>query len=487
MKREASFLAIDLGAESGRAVVGTLKRSTLQTRELHRFPNQLLSIHGHLHWDIWRLYNEIRKSLAICGRQGIRLQSIGIDTWGVDFGLLASDGSILGLPYSYRDSRTDNAIPAFFRLVPRRRIYELTGIQFAHFNTLFQLYSMVRDGSPLLKAASDLLFMPDLFNYLLTGKKQTEFTFATTSQLYNPSRHKWAPELFAAMRLSTDLMQKVVKPGTIIGPLLPEVGLADTQLVATASHDTASAVAAVPAEDKDWMYVSSGTWSLVGIETRRPETGAAPLRLNFTNEGGVAGRYRFLKNVTGMWPLQQCMKSWAAQGTPADYANLTREAARVPACRRLIDTDATDFRHPADMASAIRRYCARTKQSRPGTEAEFARCVFDSLALKYRQVLAELRQAQASPINRIHVVGGGSKNRLLCRLTADATGLPVIAGPVEATAIGNIMVQAMALGHVSSLEEIRDTVRKSFTCRTYRPRKAEVWDKAYERFKDIAK
>jgi rhamnulokinase len=441
----------------------------------------MLGLNGHLFWDIWHLLNEVKNGMRACA--GEEPTSVGIDTWGVDFGLLAPDGTLLGLPCSYRDARTAGAMAGFHRLVPRRRVYDLTGIQFLSINTLYQLYSMKRDRSPLLDVATDLLFMPDLLSYLLTGRKVTEFTIATTSQLYDPSRQRWSAELLKALGLPKRVMQDVIPPGTEIGPLLSsvatEVGFKRTQVVATASHDTAAAVAAVPAEGDAWMFISAGTWSLVGVETDKPIMTGTALRHNFTNEGGVGGRFRFLKNVAGFWFLQQLVRSW---GEGAEYGTLVKEAAAAVSLRTVFDPDAACFRSPSDMGIAISEYCRRTRQPVPRNRAEQVRAVFESLALKYRLVRDELEKVTGRRIERVHLVGGGARNGLLCQMTADAMGLPVYAGPAEATAIGNIMVQAMAAGAVSSLKEIRTVVRESLRVRHYQPSPSKAWDATYERF-----
>lgn len=482
MPRPQKFLAFDLGAESGRALLGELDGARLNVREVSRFPNRMLELGGHRFWNIWRLLDEVKAGMQTCAEE--QPASIGIDTWGVDFGLLAADGTLLGLPYSYRDKRTTGAMQQFLRLVPKRRVYELTGIQFLPINTLFQLYSMWRDHSPLLKVATDLLFMPDLFNYLLTGRKATEFTIATTSQLYNPARRTWAAELLKAIGLPKGLMQDAVQPGTAIGPLLSsvatETGLKRSRVVATASHDTAAAVAAVPAEGDAWMFISAGTWSLVGVEVERPITNDLALKHNCTNEGGVGGRFRFLKNVTGFWLLQELARSW---GGVAEHGALVQEAAEAKPLRTLLDPDAACFRAPEDMAQAIAGYCRRTRQLVPRNRAEQVRVVLESLALKYRSVRDELKKVTGKKLERVHIVGGGARNWLLCQMTADALGLPVYAGPAEATAIGNIMVQAMGLGFVKSLEDIRDVVRRSCEVEVYEPQDPARWDKAYDEFR----
>jgi len=483
------FLAFDLGAESGRAVLGTLENEIISIRELHRFPNAPLSLFGHLHWNIFNLFEDIEKGMKICASEiTVQLESLAVDTWGVDFGLLAGDGSILGLPYAYRDPRNVQAMKKFLEIFPKERIYELTGIQFMPFNSLFQLYALVIDNSPFLKSATDLLFMPDLFTYLLTGVKTTEATIASTSQLYNPRQGSWNEELFSALGISGSIMQNPLRPGTVVGPILPAVsqktGLGDVPAVATAGHDTGSAVAAVPALGKNWAYISSGTWSLMGIESPQPLITPRTLQLNFTNEGGMAGTTRFLKNVTGLWLVQQCRKKWSSD-RPLSYEEMRAMAASATPFKAMIDPDAPDFLNPPDMPAAIQNFCRKTGQPVPSTPGEILRCAIESLALKYRMVLEELRQVSPHPIEKIHIIGGGSQHITLCQFTADATSLPVITGPVEATAIGNIMGQALALGYVRSLDEIRAIIAHSSELQTYEPRETTAWQAAYDRFKTI--
>jgi rhamnulokinase len=444
---------------------------------------------GRLHWDIFKLHEHIKEGLRYCaGKENSPPLSLGIDTWGLDFGLLDEDGGILSLPHGYRDSRFQNASESFFAKIPKERVYELTGIQFLPFNTLFQLESMVRDRSPLLDAATDLLFMPDLLTYLLTGVKKSEFTFATTSQLYSARKHGWEDELFEALGLPRLLMQEVVMPGTPIGNLTPEgadeVGVRPIPVVAVATHDTGSAVAAVPAEGDDWAYISSGTWSLMGIETKAPIITEKSFENDFTNEGGVEGTIRFLKNITGLWLLEECRRVWAAERN-YQYEELMSLAEAAPPFGSLVDPDHTDFLNPTSMPDAICAVCKDTRQKSPEAIGEFVRCILESLALKYRCVLDMLRQSSPHPINRLHVIGGGAHNRMLCQFTANATGLPVIAGPAEATAIGNIMVQAMSSGHVANLSEMRAVVRNSFELVDYAPQDVSHWNSAYERFRDI--
>jgi rhamnulokinase len=479
-----AFLAFDLGAESGRALLGRLEGERLTVREISRFPNGMLSLHGRLHWNVFRLFEHIKDALRTVAREGAAADSVGLDTWGVDFALLARDGGVLGLPFAYRDPHTAGAMDSFFRKVPREEVYARTGIQFLPLNSLFQLEAMARDRSPLLEAAADLLFIPDLFHYFLSGVKKTEFTFATTSQLYNPSTRDWDGRLLDALGLPRSLFQQLVEPGTIIGLLSKEIGaetgFAPVPLVAVATHDTASAVAAIPAEGDDWAYISSGTWSLMGIESRAPIITDEARRANFTNEGGVGATFRVLKNITGLWLLQQCRRAWSVE-REISYDELTKAASEAPPFASFVDPDDPGFLNPPDMPAAVRAFCRRTGQPEPESIGATVRCVLESLALKYRFVLEQIRRLRAEPIQRIHVIGGGAKNTLLCQFTADATGAPVHAGPVEATAIGNLLVQAMALGQIGSLPELREIVRASFPPQVYEPRETKSWEAAAQR------
>jgi rhamnulokinase len=485
-----TFLAFDLGAESGRAILGTLADGRCVLREIHRFPNRMISLFGRLHWNVYALYEEIVKALKLAAAacpDGI--ESVAVDTWGVDFGLLAPDGSVLGLPFAYRDLRNLKAMDDFLAKCPRERVYEITGIQFLPFNSLFQLQALALENPGLLSRAADLLFMPDLISYFLTGRKMTEATIASTSQLIDPRTGTWSSELLAALAVNPSLFRDPVPPATVIGSLLPalakEAGLPEIPVVATASHDTASAVAAVPARSDDWAYISSGTWSLMGLEIPGPLITPRTLRHNFTNEGGIAGRIRFLKNVTGLWLIQQCRKIWSAE-RPLSYDELQDLAETAPPFQAFIDPGAVDFLNPPDMPAAIRDFCRRTGQAVPETPAEIVRCALESLALKYRAVLEDLRSVASRPIARIHVIGGGSRHAALCRFTAGATGLPVVAGPVEATAFGNILGQALALGRIRSLDEIREVVAVSTDLTYYEPGAISAWEAAYARFQEVA-
>jgi rhamnulokinase len=480
------YVAFDLGAESGRSVLGTLAGGRLEVRELARFRNEMVRADGHLRWDVPRLLDELKAGLRACAPE--RPDSIGIDTWGVDFGLLGRDGKLVELPVAYRDARTDGAMERFFERVPRERLYELTGIQMMQFNTVFQLDAMARGKSPALDAAAELLFMPDLLSWLLTGTKQTEFTIATTSQLYDPRRAAWAGELFGALGVPVGLMQPIVEPGTVIGAVNDEVrretGLGEVPVVASASHDTASAVAAAPGEGDDWAYISSGTWSLLGVELREPMITPQSLASNFTNEGGVGGTFRFLRNMTGLWLLNRCREAWVRERV-WDYDELVEVAASAPPFAAIIDPDDHGFLNPPDMPEAIRAFCTRTGQAPPEGPAATTRCILESLALKYRFVLERLRQLRPKPVRRLHIIGGGARNRLLSQFAANATGLPVVTGPVEATAVGNMLVQAFALGHVASPAEIRAVVQRSFRLERYEPQQTPEWQRAYERLKLI--
>lgn len=486
---ELVFLAFDLGAESGRSVIGRLAEGCLHTRELTRFANSPLRVVGHQHWNINALFGEIKKGMkAALAEAGGQPRSLAVDTWGVDFGLLDQGGMILGLPFAYRDDRTKGAMEEFFRRLPKEDIYRRTGIQFLPFNSLYQLFVTARDNPDILERARSLLFMPDFFNFLLAGQKVSESTIASTSQMLDPRTRVWDETILSAAGVPLSLMPDVLTPGTLVGNLLPsvaeETGLQETQVIATAGHDTAAAVVAVPADGEDWAYISSGTWSLLGRELPSPLISPQTLAANFTNEGGVAGKTRFLKNITGLWLLQQCRMEWSA-GVDLSYDELTRMAGEAPPFQAFLDPDCPDFLNPPSMTEAIRRYCLKTGQEQPPTPAGTARSILESLALKYRFGLEQLRLLTARPVNRIHVIGGGSRNGTLCQFTADAAGLTVLSGPAEATAIGNIMVQAMAFGYVDTLAEVRSIIRDSVNVKSYEPSPEAGWERAYERFREV--
>jgi rhamnulokinase len=484
------YLAFDLGAESGRSVLGSLQDGRVSIREIHRFPNIPAPIAGGLRWNVAALFEEIKKGLALAARSVSKIESVAVDTWGVDFGLFGADGGLLGSPFCYRDARHLPAMKAFLKIISPGRLYRRTGLQLLPFNSLFQLYAHVLANSSELPSAARLLFMPGLFTYLLSGVQANDTTIASTSQLADPTGAGWCEDLLATLGVPVGIMGHSVPPGTTIGRLSPavrgETGCPEISVTATAGHDTASAVAAVPAEGEDWAYLSSGTWSLLGIETESPIITAASRRFNFTNERGLAGRTRFLKNISGLWLLQQCRRRWS-EAHPLTYERMWAEASAAPPFRSFIDPDSPEFLNPPDMPSAIQEFCRRTGQPVPESPSEISRCALESLALKYRAVLDELRAATTRPIRRIFVIGGGSQNGLLNAFTAAATGLPVIAGPVEATAIGNILVQASARGRVRSPEEIRAIVARSFALQRFNPEHRTAWDIAYDIFRKIPK
>lgn len=483
------YLAFDIGASSGRAVMGCMRDNVISLKEIYRFPNFMTIVHGRYHWDVFRLFEEIKKGIKDAAiRKEIPL-SIGIDTWGVDYGLLDEAGHILELPYAYRDHRTDGTMDEFFEIIPKEELYELTGIQFLQFNTLFQLYAAKKDKLPTINIAKDLLFIPDLLNYLVSGGKNSEFSIATTSQLCNPRTKSWAPEIFDRIDVPIDIMQDIVDPGTVIGELTGEIsretGIKDVSITAVASHDTGSAVAAVPAKDGNFAYISSGTWSLMGIEKKEPIITSKSRDLNFTNEGGVEGTFRILKNIMGLWLLQECKRVWANTGAEYAYDELSRMAAASKSFKCLIDPDHHSLLNPGNMAKTMSNLIYKAGEPVPDNPGEFARCIFESLAFRYRQTLDELKQISDKSIQRIHIIGGGSLNEVLCQFAANATGLPVISGPAEGTVLGNIMVQAMAQGNVNSLGDIRSVISNSFECREYIPENIAEWQNNYTRFLEI--
>ncbi len=488
-----TFLACDLGAESGRALSGSFDGARLEVEQVHRFPNRAVRVRDSLHWDVLALYAGIQDGLAAhVARHGAGLKSVGIDTWGVDFALLAADDTLAGLPYHYRDRRTEGMLQIALQQLGREEIFGFTGVQFLEFNTLYQLLAMHRGGAAALRSATMLLMIPDLFNFWLSGQKTSEWTIASTSQLCDPLTHRWSWPLLQALDLPREILPPIVEPGTVLGPLLPSVaaevgaGGASVQVVAPACHDTGSAVAAVPATTPHFGYISSGTWSLVGAEMREPALGPEALRYNFTNEGGAGNTYRVLKNISGLWLVQECRRSWLRSGHDWSYAELMERARSAPAFGPLIDPNHPDFLAPDDMPTAIRERCRVTGQTVPEDEGQMVRCALESLALAYRKTFEELAAVVGVPVDTVHVVGGGSQNSLLCQFTADACGVPVVAGPVEATAMGNLLVQMMAGGLLSNLADIREVVRASVAVERYEPRERTAWDDAYGRFRQLA-
>ncbi len=485
------FLAYDLGASSGRAIVGLLENGKLSIEELHRFTNGPTTILGNMYWDVLKLFEEMKHALLLYTQKyGSDLHGIGFDTWGVDFGLLDKDGILVSNPSHYRDRRTDGMVEEACKRVGRENIFEKTGIQFMQLNTLFQLFSMALHQSPLLDVADTMLMIPSLFMYFFTGKKVNEYTHVTTSQMYDPSTQDWAHGILDQLGIPGKILQAdIVGPGTIIGDLLPELaefaGLTNVPVIATASHDTASAVAAVPAKGEDWAYLSSGTWSLLGLELPEPIINQDSLAHNFTNEGGVGGTYRFLQNIAGLWLVQECKRIWDHEGSRLGYGELVQEAEKAPSFKAFVQPDDSRFLNPPNMPQAITEFCQNSGQAVPETHGEIMRCALESLALKYRDVLERLEHLRGKPVNVLHIVGGGIQNTLLCQLAANATGKTVVAGPIEATAIGNILVQALATGDISSIGAGREIVRQSYDTVTYEPQDIEGWQEAYRRYKKL--
>jgi rhamnulokinase len=482
---EKRYLAVDLGAESGRAILGTVSDRRLTLEELHRFPNTPVQTPTGLYWDTFRLFHEIVHGLRVAGRERkVTLDGIGVDTWGVDFALLGRDGALIANPMHYRDPRNDGMLERTFAVVSREEIFRHTGIQFLQFNTLFQLYAMKLAASPALGAARTLLFMPDLFNYWLTGERRSELTIASTSQFYNPLEKRWATELFAGLGLPASLLPEIVPPGTRLGTLLPHVaeaaGLPDARVYATACHDTAAAVAAVPADGEDWCYISSGTWSLMGVELDEPVINERSLALNFTNEIGAGAKVRFLKNIAGLWLIQECRRAWAAEGCESSYEELAQLADTARPFVAVINPDA--FLQPGRIPEKIAEFCRSTGQAAPKDRAETCRVILESLALRYRQVLESLEALLGRKLRVIHIVGGGSRNNVLNRFVAEATGRSVVAGPAEATAAGNVLVQMLGSGSLSGLAEARQLVKRSFELNAIQAESTPAWDAAYERF-----
>ena len=483
------YVACDLGAESGRVMLGTLANGKLTLEEVHRFPNNCIPIAGSLRWDALRIYDELKTGLRKIAQSGVKPDSISTDSWGVDYVWLRGHEPMLTLPYAYRDPRTDDGYQRAFAVVKKEEIFAETGIQFMTLNTLYQLHADVKFRPWILKTADRFLTIGDYFNYLLSGKEAIEQSLASTTQLYNPKTRTWSSKLQKKLRLPSKLFPKIVKSGTVLGALLPavakETGLRGVKVVATCSHDTGAAVAAVPAQGTGWAYLSSGTWSLLGIETREPIINDKSLEYNWTNEVGYGHTIRFLKNIVGLWVVQECKRAWAAEGHDYNYDQITRMAAEAQPLKCLINPNAARFLKPGDMPSKVAAYCRETAQPVPATHGEVVRCALESLALVYRKTLADVAAITGQPITRLHIVGGGTKNALLNQFAANATGIPVLTGPVEATAIGNILIQALALRHLKSLEELRAVVRDSFPIQTYEPQDSDVWQAAYERFQKL--
>lgn len=483
-------LAFDIGASSGKAFVGQFNGERLEVNEIYRFSNDPVWVGNHLHWDILRLLFEIKQGLLKSRQAGYgELKSLAIDTWAVDVGLIGKNGELLGNPYHYRDPQTDGVMEEVFELIHKKNIFARTGIQFLPINTLYHLFAMKKAGSPLLERAESLLMIPDLLRYFLTGEQKSEWTNATTTQCFNPFNKKWDGEMLHQLGLPTDIFAEVVKPGTTVGKLrssvCEELNVAAIPVVTTAEHDTASAVAAIPADQKDFAYLSCGTWSLLGTEVAEPVINEKALDWNFTNEGGVGDTFRLLKNIMGLWLAQECQKVWAKEGEPLHHEEVNQLVKQASPFQRYIDPDDPMFLNPADMPGQIREYCRKTGQRIPETRADILRCIMESLAMKYRLVFERTEELADKHFSGLHMVGGGIKNELLCSFTANAINRPVWAGPVEATAAGNLLMQYVALGQLANVQEGRKVMRHSFPLKAYEPQEIERWNEAYGEFRRI--
>jgi len=489
MPKPRSYLAIDLGAESGRTMLGTLSGRQLSLTETHRFPNGPVRLPDGIHWDVLRLWAEIKAGIAVSVKDGVKLSGLGLDTWGVDFALLDRTGALLGNPFHYRDNRTDGMLEKAYRRIARDELFASTGIQFMQINSLYQLLAMVCAKSPILDVAQTFVTIPDLFNYWLSGEITNEFTNATTTQCLDPIRRDWALAVLQALDIPTHLFGPVTAPGTPIGTLLPQVasetGAGKVKILLPACHDTGSAVVAIPAQNNDFAWISSGTWSIMGAEVREPSIGLKALQYNFTNEGGAFGTWRLSKNIMGLWLVQESRREWQRQGQDHTYDEMTKLAVESEAFLAVIDPDDNVFLHPGDMPERIRNYCASTGQRVPQTKGEVVRVALESIALKYRWVLERLEELNGKRFDPIHIIGGGTKNHLLDQFTADATGRTVVTGPVEATAIGNVLMQAIGLGHINSLADARTVVRGSFEVEEYHPGSRDGWDEAYQKLLEL--
>ena len=492
MEKKKYYFAVDLGATSGRTIVGSINDGKFDLEEVTRFPNNLIEQGGHFYWDIFALYFEIIKGLKEVAQRGLEITSIGIDTWGVDFVMIGDDGAILRNPRAYRDPITFDAMDDYLKhVISRREVYDVAGIQLMNFNSIFQLYAMRREGNSALKHAQKILFTPDALSWMLTGNEVCEYTIASTSELLDPRTKQLDERLLASLGLTRSKFGKMVKPGTLIGVLTDEIqkitGLGAVPVIAVAGHDTASAVAAVPAKDKQFAYLSSGTWSLMGIETKDAIINDLSYERNFTNEGGIEGTTRFLKNICGMWLYERCRKEWPEEVRKLSHPELQGSAMQVEAFRSIINPDDAMFANPASMIEAIQTFCRQTNQPVPESPAEICRCIFDSLALRYKQVFQWLQEFAPFKLDVLHIIGGGSLNKYLNQFTANATGATVLAGPQEGTAIGNIMLQAKAAGVVKDIWEMRQIIANSLELVKFEPTDKAAWDEAFEKYISIAK
>ncbi|MBE6174550.1 MAG: rhamnulokinase [Rikenellaceae bacterium] len=481
-------LTIDLGATSGRAIVATFDGAKVSMREIARFDNPMIPLGGHLFWDLPALYNNIVSALRTVASEALDISSMAIDTWGCDFAMFGADGQLLSLPYCYRDSHTEGAMERLFERMPKEEVYGRTGIQFMEFNSLFQLDTLRRNNCTALQSADKILFIPDALGYMLTGEAVMEYTVASTSQIVNAEKGDLDEDLLRTIGLRREQFGRLVQPGTVIGRLCEQVqratGVGAIEVVAVAGHDTASAVVAVPTDTTDYAYLSCGTWSLLGVESPRPIISEQSYNLNFTNEGGTDHSIRFLKNICGMWLFEQSRKAWS--NAPQSVAELVA-LCETTQFASLIDPDAPCFVHPESMVEAIAEYCRKTGQEEPRTAAEYCRCIFRSLAMRYRQVVDMLEEITPVRVSQLNVIGGGSRNEYLMRYTASALGRKVVAGPAECTALGNALVQLRALGDVATLAEMRAISAASCDTKSFEPTDTEAWQREYEKFLEIQK
>ena len=491
MDNNKYFFAVDLGATSGRTILGTLNGTQLEQEELTRFPNNLIETGGHFYWDIYALYSEMIRGLKEVARRGITLTSIGIDTWGVDFVFIGEDNAILRNPMAYRDPHTFGKMEEYFeKVIDKKEVYGIAGIQFMNFNSLFQLYAMQQAGNSAYQHCKRILFLPDALSWMLTGEAVCEYTIASTSEMLDPRTGDLSEKLVKSVGLTREHFGRMVQPGTQIGVLTEEVqqitGLGAVPVIAVAGHDTGSAVAAVPAKNEQFAYLSSGTWSLMGIETKQAIINERSYDLNFTNEGGVEGTTRFLKNICGMWLYERCRKEWPEEVRQLSHPELQGSAMQVEAFRSIINPDDDLFANPPSMIEAIQQYCRQTGQPVPEQPSEICRCIFDSLALRYRQVFQWLKEFADFDLNVLHIIGGGSLNKYLNQFTADSLGVEVLAGPQECTAIGNIMMQAKAAGLVDDIWQMRRLIAASVEMVRYEPSAdTALWDEGYKKYIEI--
>lgn len=491
--KELKMLGIDLGASSGRGIIGSFNGDKLTLAENHRFPNEPVIQNGSFCWDILRIFHEIKTSIRKTVLDGEDIASIGIDTWGVDYGYIDKNGKLMSNPYHYRDERNSNIMEYVDKILPIREIYGKTGIQPLNFNTIFQLAADMRDNKYLPENADKMLFIPDLLGYFLTGNAATEYTIASTGAVLSADTRNYEFELIEKLGIPKNIFADIVEPGYNLGSMLPQVleetGSCRANVVKIASHDTASAVIAVPSKEKSFVYISSGTWSLMGTELASPVISDESLANGLTNEGGVFGTIRHLKNIMGLWILQESRRQWKREGKDYGFAELSQYAIASKPLKSIINPNDPIFSAPGNMPERIAEYCKKTNQPVPETVGETVRCIVESLALCYRQTTEGLSSVLPEAPAAIHIVGGGSQDTLLCQLTANACDLPVYAGPVEATAIGNISMQTIAKGELSGLSEARELVARSFELKVYEPDKntAAIWDDAYERFLKLIK